>query len=178
MLLAKPGWVAADTKQYLYLDPGRMLAAASYMWNPSSNLGTVTHENIGYLLPMGPFFWITAHLGIATWVAQRLWVGTILFAAGAGVLFLCRTLALSGPGQVVSALAYMLSPYLLQYVGRMSVILLPWAGLPWLVALAARSLRQRSWRYPAIFALVVTLVSGVTATGMLYSGLAPLGWNI
>ncbi len=178
MLLAKPGWVAADTKQYLYLDPGRMLAAASYMWNPSSNLGTVTHENIGYLLPMGPFFWITAHLGIATWVAQRLWVGTILFAAGAGVLFLCRTLALSGPGQVVSALAYMLSPYLLQYVGRMSVILLPWAGLPWLVALAARSLRQRSWRYPAIFALVVTLVSGVNATAILYAGLAPVGWII
>lgn len=178
MLMAKPGWVAADTKQYLYLDPGRMLAAASYMWNPSSNLGTVTHENIGYLLPMGPFFWLTAHLGIATWVAQRLWVGTILFAAGAGVLFLCRTLALSGPGQAVSALAYMLSPYFLQYVGRMSVILLPWAGLPWLVALAARSLRQRTWRYPAIFAIVVALVSGVNATAILYAGLAPVGWII
>ncbi len=176
MLLAKPGLVAADTKQYLYLDPGRMLHAAAYMWNPNSNLGTITHENIGYLLPMGPFFWITAHLGIATWVAQRLWVGTILFAAAAGVLFLCRTLAVPGPGQPISAIAYMLSPYFLQYVGRMSVILLPWAALPWLVALAARSLRQRSWRYPALFALVVALVSGVNATAILYAGLAPVAW--
>ena len=52
-------------------------------------------------------------------------------------------------------LAYMLSPYLLDYSARISVILLPWAALPWLIALTARSLRQGGWRYPALFALVM-----------------------
>ena len=54
----------------------------------------------------------------------------------------------------------MLSPYFLQYVGRISVILLSWAALPWLVALVARAhaagrlaisglLRARGTRPPA-----------------------------
>ena len=64
------------------------------------------------------------------WVAQRLWLGSILFAAGLGVLYLSRILGLRGPGPAAAALAYMLSPYFLQYAGRISVILLPWAGLP------------------------------------------------
>ena len=41
------GRVAADTKAYLYLDPGRLLARAPYMWQPEVALGTVTHQNIG-----------------------------------------------------------------------------------------------------------------------------------
>ena len=59
-----------------------------------------------------------------------------------------------GPGRLVAAFAFMLSPYFLQYVGRISVILLPYAALPWLIALAARSVRTRGWRFPALFALV------------------------
>ena len=60
------------------------------MWNPTVGLGTVTHEYIGYLLPMGPFFAVFHLLGVPVWVAQRLWLGSILFAAGLGVLYLSR----------------------------------------------------------------------------------------
>ena len=153
-LFAQPGVASADTKSYLYLDPGTFLRQSASMWDPTVGLGTVTHEQIGYLLPMGPFFWVVHALGIPLWMGQRLWVGTILFVAGAGVLYLCRTMGVHGPGRLVAATAFMLSPYFLQYVGRISVILLPWAALPWLVALAARSVRVRGWRYPALFALV------------------------
>ena len=140
------------------------------MWNPTVALGTVTHEYIGYLLPMGPFFGAASLLHVPTWVAQRLWLGAILFAAGAGILYLCRVLTLRGPGRVVAALAFMLSPYFLQYAGRISVILLPWAGLPWMVALAALALRRGGWRYPALFALVVATVSGINASSIIYVG--------
>lgn len=176
MLLSQPGVVTSDTKIYLYLDPARFLSQVASMWDPDVALGTVTHQTIGYLLPMGPFYWLLSALHVPVWVSQRLWAGTILFAAAAGVLFLCRTIELRGPGRFVAALAFMLSPYLLQYIGRISVILLPWAGLPWLVALAARSVRQGGWRHPALFAIVVVLIGGINASSLLYVGVAPALW--
>jgi len=97
MLLTDPGSVAADTKQYLYLDPGRLIASALSVWDPSVAAGQVTHENIGYVYPQGPFYWIFAQLGVPIWVAQRLWVGTLLFAAGAGVWYLARVLGFCKP---------------------------------------------------------------------------------
>src|SRR6478609_1739473 len=64
LLLTARGRVVADTKTYLYLDPGRLLAGASSMWDPNVGLGTVTHQTIGYLFPMGPWFWLFQQLGV------------------------------------------------------------------------------------------------------------------
>ncbi|MGA2037085.1 MAG: alpha-(1-_3)-arabinofuranosyltransferase family protein, partial [Acidimicrobiales bacterium] len=178
LLVVKPGIETSDTKTYLYLDPGRFLHQVATMWDPQVALGTVTHEYIGYLLPMGPFYWFFSAVGVPVWVAQRIWLGSILFAAGAGVLLLCRTLNLRAPGRTVAALAFMLSPYFLQYAGRISVILLPWAGLPFMVAFTARALRRGGWRYPALFALVVALTSGINASSIIYVGVAPVLWLI
>jgi hypothetical protein len=176
MLASQPGTVTDDTKTYLYLDPGRYVRQAVSLWDPGVALGTVTHENIGYLLPMGPFYWAMAELHVPLWVAQRLWMGSLLFAAGAGALYLCRTVGLSGPGRYVTALAFTYTPYVLQYSGRISVILMPWAGLPWMVAFVILALRRGGWRYPALFALVVALVSGINASSILYVGIAPALW--
>ena len=148
------------------------------LWDPHVALGTVTHEYIGYLLPMGPFFWFFSAIHVPIWVAQRLWLGTILFAAGAGIWYLARVLGLRGPGRVVAAVAYMLSPYVLQYAGRISVILLPWSGLPFMVAFAVLAVRKGGWRYPALFALVVALVSGINASSIIYVGVAPALWIV
>jgi len=178
LLVANPGVVTSDTKTYLYLDPGRFLSQVAWMWNPTVALGTVTHEYIGYLFPMGPFYAAASAAHVPMWVAQRLWLGGILFAAGAGILYLCRTLSLRGPGRVVAALAFMLSPYFLQYAGRISVILLPWAGLPWMVAFAVLALRRGGWRYPALFAIVVAVVSGINASSIIYVGVAPVLWLV
>ena len=84
LLLTQPGWVSADTKTYLYLDPDRLLGRAWSMWDPSLGAGTVTHQTIGYLWPMGPFYWLADAVGIPDWAAQRLWWGTIIFAAMRG----------------------------------------------------------------------------------------------
>ncbi len=177
ILLTHPGKVAADTKTYLYLDPGRLLARAPTMWDPNIGLGTVTHQTIGYLFPMGPFYWLLeTGAGLPSWVAQRLWLGTLLFTAALGMLFLLRTLGVRGPGAPVGALGFMLTPYVLDYSARISVILGPWAALPWLIALTILSLRHGGWRYPALFAVVVQLVGGVNATALLFAGIAPALW--
>ena len=72
--------------------------------------------------------------------------------------------------------AYGLSPYLLDYSARISAVLLPWAGLPWMIGLTVLAVRHGGWRHPARFALVVLTVGSVNATSLLLVGLAPVLW--
>ena len=176
VVASSPGWVGADTKTYLYLDPGRLLARAPTLWDADRALGTVTHQNIGYLWPMGPFYWLAENLGLPDWLAQRLWLGTLLAAAGLGVLYLLRTLGWEGRGLLIAVLGYQLSPYLLHYSARISIVLAPWAGLGWLIGLTVRAARTGGWRYPALFALAAVTVGSVNATSLALVGLAPALW--
>ncbi|MGB2756176.1 MAG: alpha-(1-_3)-arabinofuranosyltransferase family protein, partial [Acidimicrobiia bacterium] len=176
LLLTEPGRVAADTKQYLYLDPSRLLSRAATMWDSHIGLGTVTHQNIGYLFPMGPYYWLMERLGVPDWVAQRLWLGSIMFLAALGVRYLMRTLGASQFAAGIAGLVYMLSPYSLDYAARISVILLPWAALGWMLGLTIRAAHLNRWREAAAFALVVQVVGGVNATALIFAGLAPLLW--
>ena len=176
LLLTKPGRVGADTKTYLYLDPGRMLGRATSMWDPNIGMGTVTHQNIGYLWPIGPWYWFADILGMPDWVAQRLWLGTILFAAGVGVRFMLKAIGQEGPHVTAATFVYALTPYVLSLAARLSVILLPYAGLPWMIGLAALSLRKGGWRYPALFGLVVATIGSVNATALILAGVGPILW--
>ena len=147
------------------------------MWDPSIGLGTVTHQNVGYLWPIGPFFWLLDRVGVPDWAAQRIWWGTIIFAAGAGVVYLLRTLGWGdGPGVTAATFVYALTPYLLTLVARLSAILLPFVALPWLVALTIRTARTKGWRYPALFAITVATCGSVNATALLLVGVAPVLW--
>lgn len=178
LLATARGHVVADTKSYLYLDPDRLLSRAWSMWDPHVGLGTVTHQNIGFLWPMGPYYWAMEHLGVPDWVAQRLWLGSIMFLAGLGVRYLLRTFDWSGPAVGVAMVAYALTPYLLTIAPRISAILLSYAALPWMVALTVRALRTGSWRHPAAFALVVATVGTSNATSILLIGVGPLLWVV
>jgi hypothetical protein len=185
--------VEDDSKQYLYIDPARFMSQVVSMWNPDVSMGTVTHQYIGYLLPMGPYYALMQAVGVPTWLAQRLWTASLLFLAGAGVLFLLRTLSpatgrpeatsldttsIGGVGAAVAALAYMLSPYVLQNEARQSALLLPWVGLPWMIGLTARALRRGGWRHPALFALVVALVGSTNAVALILVGVGPALWVV
>ncbi|MBA2496415.1 MAG: DUF3367 domain-containing protein, partial [Acidimicrobiia bacterium] len=177
LLLTAPGRVGADTKSYLYLDPSRLLARAWSMWDPNVGFGTVTHQTIGYLWPMGPWFWAAERLGLPDWIAQRLWLATILFAAGAGTWWLLRRcLGWGRLAAAVAAFAYALTPYTLALAARISALLLPFAGLPWLIGLTVLAVRRGGWRHPALFALVVATIGSVNATALVLVGLGPLLW--
>ncbi|CAN5840813.1 alpha-(1-_3)-arabinofuranosyltransferase [soil metagenome] len=176
LLLTRPGRVGADTKAYLYLDPGRLLERAPSMWDPSIGLGTVTHQNIGYLWPIGPYYWVADVIGVPDWVAQRIWLGAILVVAGIGVRFMLKAMGQEGPHVTAATFCYALTPYVLTLGARLSVILLPYAALPWLIGLTVLALRRRRWREPALFALVVASVGSVNATALILVGVGPLLW--
>lgn len=173
LLLTAPGDVSADTKAPLLLEPARALARAPYMWNSHVDAGTVTHQNIGYLFPLGPWYWMFRTLGVPTWIAERLWFGTLLFLAGAGTLWMLRRFGMRGWSPVAGAFVYMLSPYVLAYMGRTSIILTPWSMLPILIGLTIGALRERTWRAPALFALAVTFMAGTNASSVIFVLLGP-----
>ena len=175
-LLTAPGQVAADTKQYLYLNPGQLMRTATSLWDPAQFGGYVTHQTIGYLWPAGPWYWLLDRLGSPDWVAQRLWLGLLFFAAGQGLWRLCRTLGIATGAALAAAALYQLSPYVLTYANRTSILLSPWAGLGWIMAFTIRAARHGGWRYPALIALVVATVGGINATALLLIAVAPLTW--
>ncbi len=197
-LASSPGRMPADTKLYLYLDPAGLLGRAASTFESNQFAGWVPHQQITYLWPSGPWFWLFDAVGVPDWIAHRLWIATVMFAAGAGVRWAGRLLGLSGPGAFVGAMLYQLSPYLLAYVSRTSVLLLPWAGLGWIVGLTVRAafsrrrpdappdghglstLRARStpWRDPALIALVVLTVGSVNATALILIVPAPALWLV
>ena len=106
------------------------------------------HQNIGYLFPMGPYYWLMDAVGVPDWVAQRLWLGTISVAAALGARWLFLLLGTRRWGALAGALVYLLTPYQLAFTARFSVMLLAWAALPWLVGLTMRAVRDGGWRDP------------------------------
>lgn len=178
ILLTDVGRVSADTKSYLTIDPSALLGRAASMWDPSVGAGTVPHQNIGYLFPLGPYYWAMDAIGIPDWVTQRLLWGTIVFAAAYGTYRLARWLGWSAAGALVAGVAYGFSPYVLSYLARLSIILAPWAALPWMILLAAKAARTRSWKPAAQFAVIVALVGSVNATSLVLAGLGPVIWLI
>ena len=177
-LTAKPGRMPTDTKLYLYLDPGRLIADAASSWDVRQFAGWVPHQTIAYLWPSGPWFWTFDVLHVPDWVAHRLWIGTIVFAGGAGVRWAARHLGLPATASMVAGVVYATSPYVLPYVSRTSVMLLPWAGVGWLVGLTVRAAARSGWRDPALFALVVLTVGAVNAAALALIAPAPMLWLI
>ena len=177
MLAMHPGKVDADTKSYLYLDPTRFIARAASLWDAKIGMGTLSHQTIGYLFPMGPWYWFTEEvLGLPAWVAQRLWLGTIVLAAGLGMRALAREFGIRRGGVAVATLAYAFTPYVLGYAGFYSLLLGPWAALPWWVLWTRRGIRGRGWVYPALIALSIQLVGSLNASSLLFCLIGPALW--
>jgi arabinofuranan 3-O-arabinosyltransferase len=166
----------SDSKLYLYLNPGRFLADAAGSFDPRQFAGWVPHQHIAYLWPAGPWFWLFDTIGAPDWVAHRLWVGTIMLAAGLGVRWCVRLLGLSASAALAAAVVYQTSLYVLPYVSRTSVMLLPWAGLGWVVAFTIRATRRQTWGDPAAIALIVLTVGAVNATALAMIVPAPVLW--
>ncbi len=177
-LTAAPGRMPSDSKLYLYLDPGRFLGDAASTFDPRQFAGWVPHQHVGYLWPSGPWFWVFETLGVPDWIAHRLWIGTLMLAAGLGVRWCARLLGVGPMAAFAAAITYQLSLYLLPYVSRTSVMLLPWVGLGWIVAFTIRATRRRSWGDPAAIALVVLTVGAVNATALAMIVPGPAIWLV
>ncbi len=119
----------------------------------------------------------SSKLGVPDWVAQRLWLGSLLFFARRRRAVPAAHARPARPGcrrrrarvHVHAVLARLLGAHL---------------GVPVAVGRAAvddraarvKALRDGGWRYPALFALVVQLVGGVNATALIFAGVGPVLW--
>jgi arabinofuranan 3-O-arabinosyltransferase len=177
-LVAAPGRMPSDTKLYLYLNPGRLISDAPYTWDNRQFAGWVPHQTVTYLWPSGPWYWLFEQLRVPDWIAHRLWIATLLFVGGLGVRWAARNLGLAGAGAITAAFVYQLSPYILPYLSRTSLMLLPWASVGWLVGLTIRSATRSKWRDPAIFALVILTVGSPNATALAMIAPAPILWLV
>ena len=115
------------------------------------------------------------------WVAQRIWLGTLSLLAALGARWLFARLGANRLGAITGALVYMLTPYQLAFTARISVILLAWVALPWLVGLTMRAVHdaqrgEGGWRDPALIALVIMTAGSVNASSMLFILLGPGVW--
>src|SRR5918998_2519054 len=176
-LVQRPGTVVADTKVDLYVDPGSFIADVASAWTRTGQLGHVFGGQYGgYLFPMAPWFALGDALGVPTWVVHRLWLGTLFALAAWGVVRLLDDLLdrPRGAPHVAAAVLFVLNPYVAVYANRISVALLAYAALPWLLLAVHRGLRQpRAWRWPALFALALTCTGGrvnAAVTGWLLLG--------
>ncbi|HVW18782.1 MAG TPA: alpha-(1-_3)-arabinofuranosyltransferase family protein, partial [Solirubrobacteraceae bacterium] len=173
----RPGELVADTKVNLYLDPWRFLKDVLSAWSPTSDLGHVwAGQYGGYLFPMAPFFALGHALGLPMWLVQRLWVGALLALAAWGMVRLLDALHSRerGVAHLAAGALFVVNPYVAVYVDRTSIALLAYAALPWLLLAVHRGLREpRGWRWPALFALVLTSTGGgvnVAVTGWVLLG--------
>jgi arabinofuranan 3-O-arabinosyltransferase len=190
--MSSPGRMPADTKLYLYLDPGGLLSRASSTFEVEQFAGWVPHQQIAYLWPTGPWYWLLDTVGLPDWIAHRLWIATVMFAAGVGVKWAARILGLGSGAALAAAVVYQLSPFILAYISRTSLLLLPWAALGWIVGLTIRAgvasalpqggtgwrARLERWRDPAAIALVVATIGAVNATAVALIVPAPLLWLV
>jgi len=160
----RPGQLAADTKIDLHTGAFGFLSDAAAAWTPSGGLGQVQiGQYVGYLWPMGPFHALGDVLGVAPWVVERLWLGTLLALAAWGTVRLLDALLdrERGAAQLVAGALMIANPYVVVFANRTSITLLAYALLPWLMLAVHRGLRQPGgWWWPAAFALLVTSLGG------------------
>jgi arabinofuranan 3-O-arabinosyltransferase len=158
------GWFTPDTKPEVYLAPARTLARTLSTWNPDPYLGQPNFQT--GLLPVSLAVTAIDALGLPDWLLPRVWRGLLLLVAGWGAVRLFHLLAgerSSAAGRVTAAAVYVANPYVI-VAGATTPVLVPYALLPWLLLTLARAVRTPgSWRWPAAFALVFFLMTGMNA---------------
>ena len=90
----RPGRVFLDTRIELTVDPVRFLHSVMSTWSSTGDLGHFqSGQFVGYLFPMAPWYAFAHTIGLGTWVAERIWMGSLLAGAGLGAMVLLRTAA-------------------------------------------------------------------------------------
>ena len=171
----RPGFLVPDTKIDLLIDPGRFLAGAWHLWDPTGASGQLRNQSYGYLFPLGPFFALGDLLQLPAWVVQRGWWALVMTVAFNGAYLLASRLGIGTPTtRLIAALAYALSPRLVGAIGAISIEVWPLALAPWVIVPLVRGCVDGSPRVAAARSgLAVLCVGGVNAVATL--AVLPLG---
>lgn len=170
-----PGYLIADTKLDLVVDPGGFLARAAHLWDSQGFFGQLQNQAYGYAWPMGPFFWLGDLVGLEGWVIQRLWLSVVLVVAFVGAARVTRELGVRRDlACLLAGFAFALSPRVVSILGGISIEVWPSALAPWvLLPLVIGARRGSPRRAAALSALAVGMVGGVNAAAT--AAVLPLG---
>ena len=171
--LTRPGYIIADTKIDMALDPLQFLKRALQLWDPAQ-FGQLQNQAVGYFVPMGPFFVLGKLMALSPWIVQRLWLTVVFIAAFLGTVRLALRLDIGTPGtRIAAGFAYALAPRALALMGVNSGEFLPAAMLPLMLIPLVRLLRhghemdrRGRIRAAAQSAVAVALCSGMNAASV------------
>ncbi|HEU4675658.1 MAG TPA: alpha-(1-_3)-arabinofuranosyltransferase family protein [Motilibacteraceae bacterium] len=165
----QPGQIVPDTKLDLSVAPGRFLAGAWHLWDPTTAMGSLRNQAYGYLWPMAPFFALGHALGLPAWVVQRAWWALLLVLAAAGTERLAARLGIGTPStRLIAAASYALSARTVSEVGAVSAEVWPLALAPWvLLPLVTGAQGGSERRAAARSGLALACVGGVNAAATL-----------
>jgi arabinofuranan 3-O-arabinosyltransferase len=169
------GFLVADTKLDLAVDPSGFLGRAVDLWDAQAAFGQLQNQAYGYLWPMGPFFLLGSLLDLPGWVVQRLWMALVLCVALVGAARVTRALGVrSDLACLLAGFAYALSPRMLTVIGPSSIEVWPSALAPWVLLPLVLGADHGSPRVAtARSAVAVALVGGVNAVATF--AVIPLG---
>jgi len=158
-----PGLIEYDTKFQLIVSPISFFASHLHLWNPTLYGGAVPQDT-GFLWPMGVYFSVTHVLHVPVWVAERVWLASILTVACWGTIRLAEVLGIGNRWtRVVAGFVYCSAPIFVTYVTT-SGDLLAAAFLPWMLRPLVIGSRQGSTRRAAARSgVAVALMGGVNA---------------
>lgn len=159
------GQFAPDTKPDLYFAPGRFLNGTLSAWLPDLGQAGRGNFNTG-MAPVAVVIYVLRALGLAPWVAVRVWRLGFLFLAAWGIRRYFHDLMdghTNRLGRTAVTVLYVANAFVITQ-GNTTPELLPYALLPWLLLAHRRSMAApRSWRRAALFALAFFAMTGMNA---------------
>ena len=161
-----PGTATFDTKLDLLVDPGQFMARSLDMWSDRTGLGELQNQAYGYLIPIGPFFWIGDIAAVPAWIWERLWSVLLTVVAFEGARRVALAWGgLSKRGALIAGVAFVVAPRFVTTIGVLTGETLPTVILPWTVLplVLARRGRLDVLSAVGLSALSVVLMGGHNA---------------
>jgi arabinofuranan 3-O-arabinosyltransferase len=170
------GWgrYVGDNRFEQYWAPARRLARSFTTWDGSRGLGRVREDFWpGATAPIA----VLRALGLPPWLAEHLWHGALVAAAGFGAVLVVRAVRPNvGWEHVFAGLFYAFGPYSATFLIP-SNLYLGYAIAPWLVLCTLSGLQAHGrarWSWAAGFALLVFAGGNTDPPGILYAGIPVL----
>ena len=171
--LQAPGRLVPDSKFDLVIDPGQFLSRALHLWEPTAQFGFLQNQAVGYLFPIGPFFWLGSFLHVPGWIIQRSWLSLLFVAAFVGFVRMMTIMKIGTPrARLLGGLLFALSPAFLTLVGTTSLALLGGVCTPWIIGTLARW-AEHPRRAVMRAAVPVLFIGGTNATSTLAALILP-----
>lgn len=167
-----PGKIEFDTRLQMIVSPISYFESVLHLWNQLVFGGTV-EQGAGFLVPQGLFFIAAYLLHIPAWVAERIWLASLLTVGCWGVVRLAEALQIGNRGaRVLAGVAYCVAPIVITWTSNsgdlLAVVLLPWMLHPLVVGSRKGSTRRAAGRS----GVAIALMGGANAAVII--GMLPL----